>query len=99
MQRIESSSRGPEPVTYRELAADIYDTQTPTRSQRESVARACRRLASEGVVEVRLVNRQVERKLERAMGHAGEWRFDWRKERVRVNEGAVTVPRPNRRRG
>jgi len=39
---------GPKVLTYGELAKATYGTDEPNRAQRESVARACRRIISQG---------------------------------------------------
>jgi hypothetical protein len=52
---------GPVPVTYRELAAMIFGTDAPTRSQRVSVGRPARRLEAAGEADLWNVPRVAER--------------------------------------
>jgi hypothetical protein len=73
---------GPVPVTYRELAAMIFGTDAPTRSQRVSVGRPARRLEAAGEADLWNVPRVAERSRAEL----------WYVEKVDVREAAVTRP-------
>lgn len=56
-------------ISYELLACGVYDTDSPTRAQVFSVARACRRLADNGHVRISDDPRDSRRKLVRADWH------------------------------
>jgi hypothetical protein len=72
------------PLTYRDLAGIIYGVPAPTRAQRETVARACRRLADTDQLNLTRVHTQVTR--QRKSSPRYQVRGD---EVVTVEEGAI----------
>lgn len=92
-EQPDDGDEGPEPMTYRELAAIIYGNETPTHAQRESVGRACRKLCDAGHAASWTVPRQVDRwSPYYPMVHGIPLDPIWERSTVYVREGAVTRP-------